>query len=123
GALVVDGRAAHHAGASDAQEIGYSLAVAAHYLRLLVQRGLEPSDAARLISFRYAVTDRHFEQIAKLRAARITWQRMCEASGVAGGDSVGEASGAAATQSGPARTVVHAVMSEPMMTRYSPHTN
>lgn len=105
---VVDATVVHDAGGGDAQEIGYALAVAAAQLRELAAAGHSVDDACRAISFRFAVTDRQFESIAKLRAARITWQRICAASG--------------ATDPG-AGSVQHAVMSRPMMTRYAPHTN
>lgn len=108
GAIVVDGTAAHDAGAGDALEIGYTLAAGAAYLRILTAAGIAVDDACRLISFRYAVTDRQFEQIAKLRAARLAWYRVCELSG---------ATPAAGAQR------QHAVTSTAMVTRYDAHTN
>ena len=69
-ALTVDATAAHDAGASDVQELAYSLATGVQYLRLLVEEGLDVTDAAELIDFRYAATDQQFPTIAKLRAAR-----------------------------------------------------
>lgn len=108
GAIVVDGTAAHDAGAGDALEIAYTLAAGAAYLRLLTAAGIAIDDACRLISFRYAVTDRQFEQIAKLRAARLAWYRVCELSGAA-------PASCAQRQ--------HAVTSTAMMTRYDAHTN
>ena len=108
-ALVVDATAAHDLGASDAQEVGWSLAVGAAYLRMLTEHaGLDVEAAAGLIDFRYAATDEQFATIAKLRAARRAWARVCEASGV---------EGAAAAQR------QHAVTSRPMMSRYDPYVN
>ena len=108
-ALVVDATAAHDLGASDAQEIGWALAAGAAYLRLLTEHaGLEVTEAADLIDFRFAATDEQFATIAKLRAARRTWARVCEASGV-------EADAAGQRQ--------HAVTSRPMMSRYDPYVN
>lgn len=108
GAVVVDGSAVHDAGASDAQEIGYTLAAGAAYLRMLTAAGFDVDAACRLLAFRYAVTDEQFIQVAKLRAARLAWARVCDLSG---------ASPRAAAQ------VQHAVTSAPMMTRYDAHTN
>ena len=107
-ALVVDGTAVHDLGASDAQELGWTLAVAAAYLRMLVAAGRTPEQAAALIDFRYAATDEQFATIAKLRAARRLWARMLELSGV-------EADASTQRQ--------HAVTSRPMMTRYDPWVN
>ena len=107
-ALVVDGTAVHDLGASDVQELGWTLAVAAAYLRVLVAGGHTPDAAAALIDFRYAATDEQFATIAKLRAARRLWARMLELSGVP-------------TAAGAQRQ--HAVTSRPMMTRYDPWVN
>jgi methylmalonyl-CoA mutase len=78
---VVDGTALHDRGASDAQELGWTMAVGVHYLRLLTEAGLTVDEAAGLIEFRYAATDEQFPTIAKLRAARRNWARVLEASG------------------------------------------
>ncbi len=78
---VVDGAALHDRGASDAQELGWTMAVGVHYLRVLAEAGLTVEEAASLIEFRYAATDEQFPTIAKLRAARRLWARVLEASG------------------------------------------
>ncbi len=107
-AMVVDGTAAHNAGAGDVAELGYSLAAGVGYLRLLTDAGLSVRDALRLIEFRYAATDEQFVTIAKFRAARTLWRRVAELSGA---DPIDR------TQ------VQHAVTSGPMMTRYDPWVN
>ncbi|MFL6155604.1 MAG: methylmalonyl-CoA mutase family protein, partial [Marmoricola sp.] len=107
-ALVVDGTAVHDLGASDVQELGWSLAVGAAYLRALVAAGHPVADAAALIEFRYAATDEQFPTIAKLRAARRGWARVLELSGV-------EEQERSQRQ--------HAVTSRPMMTKYDPWVN
>lgn len=108
GALVVDGTAVHDLGASDVQELGWTMAVGAAYLRLLVAAGHTVDEAAGLIDFRYAATDEQFLTIAKLRAARRLWARVLELSGA------GE---------GARRQRQHVVTSRPMMTRYDPWVN
>ncbi|MGA8987614.1 methylmalonyl-CoA mutase subunit beta [Aeromicrobium sp.] len=107
-AITVDATAVHDAGASDVQELAYSLAAGATYLRTLVAAGFSVDDAAALIDFRYAVTDEQFPAIAKLRAARRLWNRVAELSGV---------TTAAAGQ------LQHAVTSRPMMSAYDPYVN
>ncbi|KQV75547.1 methylmalonyl-CoA mutase [Aeromicrobium sp. Root344] len=107
-AVTVDATAVHDAGASDVQELAYSLAAGAAYLRTLVAAGIEVDAAAALIDFRYAATDEQFPTIAKLRAARRLWNRVAELSGV---------TSAAAGQ------LQHAVTSRPMMAKYDPYVN
>ena len=107
-ALVVDGTDVHDLGASDVQELAYSLAVGAAYLRLLVDAGHSVDLAAGLIEFRYAATDEQFPTIAKFRAARRLWNRVAELSGVA-------------TES--RRQVQHGVTSRPMMSKYGSYVN
>lgn len=105
-ALVADGSALHDRGASDVQELGYTLAVATSYLRFLVDAGYGVDDAASLIELRLAATDEQFPTIAKFRAVRRLWARILELSG-------------AQTREIP----VHAVTSRPMMTKYDPWVN
>jgi methylmalonyl-CoA mutase len=106
-AVTVDATAVHDAGATDAQELGYSLAVGAACLRSLVRSGLAAAEAAELLEFRYAATDEQFTTIAKFRAARRLWHRVLELSGVP--DAAGQRQ--------------HAVTSRPMLTRYDPWVN
>ena len=105
-ALVVDATAVHDLGASDAQELGYSMAVGAAYLRILTDAGIPLDDAAGLIEFRYAATDEQFPTIAKLRAARRLWARVLELSGAEAREQR-----------------QHAVTSRPMMSKYDPWVN
>jgi methylmalonyl-CoA mutase len=107
-AITVDASAIHDAGASDVQELAYSLLAGATYLRALTAAGLSVDEAASLIDFRFAATDEQFETIAKFRAARRLWNRVAELSGV---------STSAAGQ------VQHAVTSRPMMAKYDPYVN
>ncbi|WP_148571169.1 methylmalonyl-CoA mutase family protein [Nocardioides caldifontis] len=109
-ALTVDATAVHDAGATDAQELGYSLALGAAYLRMLTDRagpGLDVATAAALVEFRYAATDEQFTTIAKFRAARRAWHRVLELSGAP--DAPGQ--------------LQHAVTSRPMYTKYDPWVN
>ena len=79
--MVVDATAVHDRGASDAQELGYSLAVGARVpARARPRPGIPLDEAAGLVEFRYAATDEQFPTIAKLRAARRLWARVLELS-------------------------------------------
>ena len=104
--VVVDATAVHDRGASDAQELGHSLAVGARVLRTLTEAGIPLDEAAGLVEFRYAATDEQFPTIAKLRAARRLWARVLE---------ISEAEGREQRQ--------HAVTSRPMMSKYDPWVN
>ncbi|ANH36703.1 Methylmalonyl-CoA mutase small subunit [Nocardioides dokdonensis FR1436] len=108
--VVVDGTRVHDRGASDAQELGWSMAAAARVLRVLTAAGMSVDEAAGLVELRYAVTDEQFASIAKLRAARRLWARVLQLSG-------------ATTGVGAEPQRVHAVTSRPMMSRYDPWVN
>lgn len=109
--FVVDATAVHDLGGSEAQELGYAMAVGAAYLRLLTApggAGLEVDVAASLLEFRFAATVEQLPTMAKLRAARRLWSRVCELSGVS-------------PEAGGQRQ--HAMTSMPMMTKYDPWVN
>lgn len=102
----VDPDFAHHAGATTAQSIGVALGVASAYLRALDAAGIDPDRGAGRIAFTWRCDTRFFEQIAALRALRITWNRICEASGTS------------------ARGMrVHALASERVVSRRDPWVN
>lgn len=106
--IVVDATAPHDLGASDVQELAYSLYAGVTYLRALTEAGLGANAAAEQLEFRYAATAEQFPTIAKLRAARRLWDRVGELSGIVA----------------PARAQrQHVVTSRPMMCRYDSYTN
>ena len=106
--IVVDATAVHDAGASDVQELAYSLAAGAAYLRLLVDAGLTVDEAAAQIDFRYAATDEQF--ITDRQAAR--------------GPPALEPGRRAERRHHRARGQrQHAVTSRPMMSAYDPYVN
>jgi methylmalonyl-CoA mutase len=106
--VVVDATAVHDAGASEVQELAYSLLAGAAYLRLLVADGLDVDAAADQLDVRLAATDEQLTTIAKLRAARRVWARLLELAGVA-------ETGRGQRQ--------HVVTSRPMMATYDPYVN
>jgi methylmalonyl-CoA mutase len=78
----VDTRAIHEAGGSEAQELGYALATAVAYLRMLESEGMALDEAARITSFTLAVDADQFLTIAKLRALRKLMARVHAACGL-----------------------------------------
>lgn len=78
-----DARPVHEAGGSEAQEIAAALAAGIAYLRALTQAGLTPEAAAAAIDFTVSVGPDVLVDAAKLRALRLAWARVLEASSVA----------------------------------------
>lgn len=107
-ALVVDGLAYHEAGATDAEELGCTLAAGVEYLRSLGSAGVAVDEALGQLEFRYAATADQFATIAKFRAARRVWAKVAHECGVHGPE-------------GGQRQ--HAVTSWPMTTRRDPWNN
>jgi len=106
--LRVDARIVHEAGASEAQEIAYALHCGIAYLRGLETRALSIEDSARAISFAISVGPDVLIETAKLRALRLCWARVLEASGAAPEHRAAH---------------IHAFTSRRMMTRYDAWTN
>jgi methylmalonyl-CoA mutase len=107
-ALRVDARPAHEAGGSEAQEIAAALAAGVAYLRALTSAGLAVGEAGAALLFTLAVGPDMLVEAAKLRALRLCWARVMEASG-------------APPEARAAR--IHAVTARRMMTRYDAWTN
>jgi methylmalonyl-CoA mutase len=106
--LRVDARIVHEAGGSEAQEIAYALHSGIAYLRGLETRALGIEDSARAVGFAVAVGPDALIEAAKLRALRLCWARVLEASGAAREHRA---------------AYVHAFTSRRMMTRYDAWTN
>ena len=106
--VVADGTVWHDGGATDAQEIAWNVAAAAHIVRALVAAGVPLDRASRQLEFRWAATADQFETIAKFRAARRMWARVGEVAGLEPADRT---------------SFHHADGSRVMMTRYDPWVN
>ncbi|MGW9333714.1 methylmalonyl-CoA mutase family protein [Bosea sp. NPDC055594] len=81
--LTVDTRPYHEAGASEAQELGAAMATALAYLRALEAGGMALDLARDAISFTLVADTDEFMTIAKFRAARLLWERVQQACGLA----------------------------------------
>ena len=68
-----------NAGAYLFQELGYSLAYANQALSALIEKGVEPTLAAKKIKFNFGVGTNYFMEIAKFRAARWLWAEIVNA--------------------------------------------
>lgn len=73
-----------NAGANAVEELACTLATGVTYLRELASRGIEPSIAAQRMCFTFSLGNNFFMELAKLRAARVAWSKVCSAFGVEG---------------------------------------
>lgn len=80
--LAADGRLWHEAGATEAQELSAILATAVTYLRLLEAEGISLAEARDAISFTLVADADEFVTVAKMRAARLLWDRVQRACGL-----------------------------------------
>lgn len=106
--LRVDARPAHEAGATEAQELAAALSTGVTYLRALTDVGVKIDDASAALLFTLAIGPDVLIEAAKLRALRLCWARVMEASGAS------EAARGART---------HAVTSRRMMTQRDSWSN
>ena len=106
-AIRVDARLLHEAGGTEAQEIAAALGVGVEYLRWM-HGELNIHDTVSVMGFALSVGPDVLVETAKLRALRLCWARVLEASKVL------------ADQRG---AHIHAFTSRRMMTRYDAWTN
>jgi methylmalonyl-CoA mutase len=62
-----------NAGADIVQELAFGLSMGAEYISQLGQRGITTDKAAPAIRFSFGIGSGYFQEIAKLRAARLLW--------------------------------------------------
>ena len=76
--ISISGYHMHEAGASTALELAYTLADGWEYLRTGIEVGLAIDDFAPRLSFFWGIGMKHFDEIAKLRAARVLWAKIVQ---------------------------------------------
>jgi methylmalonyl-CoA mutase N-terminal domain/subunit len=74
--ISISGYHMREAGATAAQEVGFTLANALEYVRRAVDAGLEVNRFGPRLSFFFAAHNDLFEEVAKFRAARRLWARL-----------------------------------------------
>ena len=77
-----DGGPVAAGGGTPATEIAATVAAGVEYARAMVAAGMDVDDAFGQILLSVEVGTDQFGEIAKLRALRVLWRRVCEASGV-----------------------------------------
>lgn len=76
--ISVNGAALSDSGAYIVQELGYSLAWGAEYLKRLADKGVSGSEIAHRIKFNMGISTNYFMEIAKFRAARMLWSKIAQ---------------------------------------------
>ncbi|MCJ8323106.1 MAG: hypothetical protein HRU29_03415 [Rhizobiales bacterium] len=76
--LRADGRIAHNAGASEAQELAFALSSALTYLKWADEAGIDLSFAAQKIEICLAASQSQFLTMAKFRAMRHLWAELLD---------------------------------------------
>jgi len=97
----------HHAGGSTVTELGLAAATLVTYLRWMESEGWEPHRSAPHILLRVAVDRELFPAVAKLRAARLLWDRILATCGL----------------DDPPPATIHAVVSDRPFTARDPWVN
>ena len=71
--ISISGYHMQEAGATNVQELAYTIADGIEYVRTAISRGLDVDQFAPRLSFFFAIGMNFFMEISKLRAARILW--------------------------------------------------
>jgi len=82
GLFLASGRVVHEAGGGEAAELAFAAAAAVTYAKALVQAGLSMDQAWGGIVLGLSADADYFATLAKLRAARMIWDRLTAACGV-----------------------------------------
>ncbi|MDP4169385.1 MAG: methylmalonyl-CoA mutase family protein [Bacillota bacterium] len=80
--ILVDTVPHHNEGANAVQELALALAKGVYYIQELQETGMEPASIFKAMIFQFAIGSNFFMEIAKLRAARVLWNKIAEAYGV-----------------------------------------
>lgn len=79
--ISINGQHFHNAGATSVQELAMSLSAAVEYIHRLLDKGLLLEDVLEKLYFRMAIGSAYFVEIAKIRAMRYLWAKICTAFG------------------------------------------
>jgi methylmalonyl-CoA mutase len=76
--ISISGYHMEEAGATSVQELAFTLADGLEYVRAALSRGLAIDDFAPRLSFFFGIGMNFFMEIAKLRAARVSWAQLMQ---------------------------------------------
>ncbi|MEH7249712.1 methylmalonyl-CoA mutase subunit beta [Neobacillus niacini] len=71
----------HHGGANAVQELGIAAATGSFYLQQLLESGIKLEEALTKMIFQFSIGSNFFMELAKLRAARILWDKITKVYG------------------------------------------
>jgi methylmalonyl-CoA mutase len=71
----------HQGGANGVQELGIAAAIGAFYLQKQLDSGMKLEDALGKMIFQFSIGSHFFMELAKLRAARILWNKITQVYG------------------------------------------
>lgn len=80
--ILIDTTIYHNGGANAVQELAIAAATGVFYLEKLGESGMELEKALSKMIFQFSIGSNFFMELAKLRAARIMWNRITELYGV-----------------------------------------
>ncbi len=104
----VDGALIQNAGGNLVEELAFTLSMANEYMATLTSQGIDAEEVASSMQFSMASGSNYFMEIAKIRACRVLWRKICEAYGVPAEKST---------------IYIHTTSSQWNMTLYDPHVN
>ncbi len=113
--ISISGYHMHEAGATAAQELGFTLADGMAYVRAAKARGLDVDAFAPRLSFFFGIGMNFFMEVAKLRAARLLWSEIMEQLGAKSSESRTlrthcQTSGVSLTEQDPLNNVVRTTL-------------
>lgn len=79
--VLVDAASYHNSGANAVQELAISISTGVNLLQKLIDNGWELKKALSKVVFHFAIGSNFFMETAKLRAARLLWNKTVEAFG------------------------------------------
>jgi methylmalonyl-CoA mutase len=109
--ISISGYHMHEAGATAVQELAYTIADGAEYVRAAMSKGLPVDSFAPRLSFFFGIGMNFFMEVAKLRASRILWSRVMNGFGAKSAESLMlrthcQTSGVSLTEQDPYNNVV-----------------
>ncbi len=81
--ILVDTVPYHNGGAQAVQELAFAIATGVEHIEELTERGLSLHAILSKLVFQFSIGSNFFMELAKLRAARMLWDKVTEAYGVA----------------------------------------
>lgn len=79
--ILVDLSTYHNGGANAVQELGIACSTGVFYLQQLLEKGMELHEILSKMIFHFSIGSNFFMEIAKIRAARILWNKIAEVYG------------------------------------------